>query len=1455
MFKKIIWLSAVSAFIILAGFFVAQAAPNFIVSTSFPGSGIWNSSGNVGIGKTNPQGLLHVYSTASSADGLVVSNNGFVGVGTSIPNNPLQIETSRGAIAFFKSTLNNGVYAGYIGNGATFSGEEFGLYYALNEARLAVYDQANSLMLYGGDSVAAPRLVINNNNGNVGIGTTNPTTKLDLSGGSNYLKTYGVTATNLGSAGTVVVLGDNNGSLYSTPLSTFVSTNVTANSLWSGTKNGTIWNGDAGVGNVGIGTTAPGAKLDVDGIMSQNDTYKDSQKIALGATSNGKWYKILSVPMGTSVTYDTTVYRVDIRYYPAGGINTGYSSQVNIYIRNQGGVQSYYWNWQGSGGNLKLQAYPDSHTLELYAYSPQVWGFIQSSIEYSGENLGSLTPILTTSPIEIANSDQGAAVPYAGNFIVQQGNVGIGTTNPGAKLDVRGGATFTSGISLSATTTPPANFLFVPFNSGVVMALPESDPWGHFFGTVAGNPYDFFLDNRSVDTSAAFRFRTITADFVWHDRLVIKNGGNVGIGTTGPTTKLDVAGSFKNSLSTTHSQLGGAGNVIVMADNNGSLYGSTNVLTGSGVANYTARWTSPSNLSTGALYDNGTNVGIGTTNPLLPLHVSKTYSTSIAAARIDNGVATAYQGGHDTALIVQPDVPALRLIETNTGVQATQQELSLAVGDNNAVIRSSATAVNGLSIMVNASPGASGYNPGVGTLGIKILNTGYVGIGTASPARKLEVANGGAYPFRMTNGGNYLESYIDSTWSEWMTNSSAFYVNKDWYIDGRMCLYGRTSCLNDTPTSYGSFGLTGAKAGYYGILFGQGAGNANIMYDSSGNGGIYYQNVDWSTYYLASSRRMQINTSSDLGANLGVAGSFKNTTATTHSLLANSGNVVVMADNSGTLYTATVAGATKTVASNWGYYVDTGMGAYGSNIINVRVTGGNSNWNGSFLVQGENSYTPTELWNNAKLISWAGYNASVDDVAVRIMSNTAPTTYGGHSIVLKLAVPVSSAVTVYITANGTSAGSLNPVSSAGAPYTYTMTTSAGTYQIYQMTSGNVGIGTTGPLVKTDIIGLGGVPATSGTVQQGALRLEQGSNTNVLDMGTINSSPWTAWIQSTDRGSLASNYPLSLNPNGGNVGIGTTAPGDKLEVTGGIRTTSLGQSIGARYQAGNDNYLTSIMWNSVAGGVLTLGNNGINEIRGGRTNAGGYINFITNNTAADNVANNGTVAMTLVASGNVGIGTTGPTTKLDVAGSFKNSGATTHSLLGGAGNVMVLADNSGGLYAGPLISGTFLPLAGGTMNTGAAIHMSGVLDGVTTLGVTKINATTIDPLYSLNDVNYATFVSSIAGGVKEEYVGKITINSRAVNNEYEKVIDFSREPEGSDLWVWRQVVDYNYENIEVLFSPYGQFARVYYVIEGNKLIFRSDKPVTLAYRLVGRRFDWRKWPTKALDQTESGIKVK
>jgi len=96
--------------------------------------------------------------------------------------------------------------------------------------------------------------------GNVGIGLTNPGYKLAVSNGTGDVLNVG---------------GGQIDGLNSTPVSAdeavplgYLQANYapSSGSLWSGTQNGTIYNGTTGAGSVGIGNTNPGAfKLKVTG--------------------------------------------------------------------------------------------------------------------------------------------------------------------------------------------------------------------------------------------------------------------------------------------------------------------------------------------------------------------------------------------------------------------------------------------------------------------------------------------------------------------------------------------------------------------------------------------------------------------------------------------------------------------------------------------------------------------------------------------------------------------------------------------------------------------------------------------------------------------------------------------------------------------------------------------------------------------------------------------------------------------------------------------------------------------------------------------------------------------------------------------------------------------------------------------------------------------------------------
>ena len=103
-------------------------------------------------------------------------------------------------------------------------------------------------------------------------------------------------------------------------------------------------------------------------------------------------------------------------------------------------------------------------------------------------------------------------------------------------------------------------------------------------------------------------------------------------------------------------------------------------------------------------------------------------------------------------------------------------------------------------------------------------------------------------------------------------------------------------------------------------------------------------------------------------------------------------------------------------------------------------------------------------------------------------------------------------------------------------------------------SGNVGIGTTSPASKLQVTtsGAAALPPTSGTTPStGELIRLRTSSDAAGGIGTIGLSTNQMWLQACDATNLGAYYQLLLNPNGGNVGIGTTSTSYKLDVNGNI----------------------------------------------------------------------------------------------------------------------------------------------------------------------------------------------------------------------------------------------------------------------------------------------------------------
>ncbi len=195
-----------------------------------------------------------------------------------------------------------------------------------------------------------------------------------------------------------------------------------------------------------------------------------------------------------------------------------------------------------------------------------------------------------------------------------------------------------------------------------------------------------------------------------------------------------------------------------------------------------------------------------------------------------------------------------------------------------------------------------------------------------------------------------------------------------------------------------------------------------------------------------------------------------------------------------------------------------------------------------------------------------------------------------------------------------------------------------------VTNGNVGIGTTSPSAPLDVRRTD----TSGKVAEFHNNAGYGINIDVESDGGVNT------IASATNQSLAfvtnggSNERMRIDI-AGNVGIGTTNPGAKLQ-------------IGSATHAPNANLANNLLQIKSASGYayLTIGN-------GDSANATSYIGGASGFIVLGSVTDAGVTSehIRMTNTGNVGIGTNAPGEKLEVAGNIKLGD--NNKLLFGAGN--------------------------------------------------------------------------------------------------------------------------------------------------------------------------------------------
>ena len=1128
---------------------------SIILAAGVSGFVSFKTDGKVGIGINNPISLLTIGGTGStspvsgitfgldgqanlyrSAEGTVKTDGNLIvgtdlyvadelGVGVPIANKRFnygaEIEVNSASIQLVLGRLGNATGQGAIGA-----------------------DSSNVFAVWNVSGGLSKPFVITQQ-GNIGIGVEPPSYKLEVNGNASFTKevyfqnqsfAYFFGRTGFANKGTILF---NNGSAQNLVFGE-IANNIYSfgpgNSGAAPTSN-TLTLDNANV-NVGIGITNPSGKLHLTSMgFTDQATVADTN---LFPNNTGVFGLVLDGG------YTNGLYRHRF-------IKVDRSANLPLYLQQAGAVADQYLNLVRFGTHSQ-----STDTFEVFGSSK-----VNGSVN--------VTSTLLTS-----------------------GNVGIGTAVPTYQLTVIGANQATANLTdagVKGGSILVASSVNASNQGGAVLFATKNDVNLYTPQFAIKSLFQNGIGSGIGDL--AFSSRLATGDASLTEVLRIKYDGKVGIGTTNPTQKLEVSGTVKiQSLGVYSDPTDNA--AFLNYDTNGGIF--TLSARSNGGNTYMAFRTS--NGGTGSEKVRITNngfVGISSNAPIDYLDFGGAGKNIVfgyaaygevlnsAASIIGNNVkasptansqvrrfANANDQGNFIKLIYNKGVT----FHTNI-TSALNTDISEDTNERMRINLSGDVGIGTISpvskLDVNGGISLSGYlfadrfsfyhrvwepggNPafylgdisdptnyydnnthifrtrGGGAERMRISSAGNVGIGTFSPSVRLHIENSGTVSSIATvrlvgstgnNAGSQIEFYKAQNPKASIGLASAVTGG---FSDDLLLL---SSNPNSIILAAGSSGLAVFKPdGKVGIgvvnpisLLSVGGSNSTV----AGSGISFGQDAQANLYRSA-----------------------EDTIKTDGSL-----TVAGLVYNNNSAYYASVSEATT---SNWGQYtIILGNSNYSNQLIQVTVDGGNVSWNGIFVANASNSYRPTELWGNVKLLEYSTYNCNVDDVVLNVMSNTAPNLYGGTSLVLKTNPSVNGgsgtgqANVITVTLTGPAAGSFGSFSNSWtSPYTYITSTSANTKQIYSNEAGRVGVGTTSPVQKFQIDGTVGNPASVGTTQSGIFRISNTTDNATLDFG-LRPGGGGAWIQSTDETSLASNYNLLLNPNGGNVGIGTFSPSGRLSV--------------------------------------------------------------------------------------------------------------------------------------------------------------------------------------------------------------------------------------------------------------------------------------------------------------------
>jgi hypothetical protein len=390
-----------------------------------------DSAGNVGIGTTNPGSLLEVYSNSGVGNTQIHIHNDSTGNAA-----VLRLEGGRdttnsnvsqdvGQVLFVnKGNITAGIRSYHQGDGQVSDND-----FDDGDLRFLTSD-------HGSSSVLSTRMVINKS-GNVGIGTTNPLTKMYVgTSAGDYSSSQGInegltiddpnqSSLNLyhGGAGSALsrIVGIKTAS-GNTDLAF-----ITQNTVLSSQAGRQEWMRITSVGNVGIGTTSPIYPLDVFGFgkfIAITSKHADGTRITHASLSNdssGYGKMDLYNNVGNSVV---RILSNGNSYFNGGNVGIGTANpSCKFHVRSG---DEFNFNIDGSTvhASARFEATAGGRSIALMSSAATESNYIGSMD--SNHSLRFFTT-------KLSDSSRNTHMT-----ITEGGNVGIGTTNPGGELHIHG---------------------------------------------------------------------------------------------------------------------------------------------------------------------------------------------------------------------------------------------------------------------------------------------------------------------------------------------------------------------------------------------------------------------------------------------------------------------------------------------------------------------------------------------------------------------------------------------------------------------------------------------------------------------------------------------------------------------------------------------------------------------------------------------------------------------------------------------------------------------------------------------------------------------------------------------------------------------------------------------------------------------------------------------------------